>query len=523
MKAYEKAVVLFKDRIFVILFIITAGIAVYFSLQGWDGSLLEQHSFRQTQTAITVKYLLNGGSFIRYETPVLGAPWSIPFEFPFYQYLVYLLVKATGYSLDQAGRIVSLILYISFFYPLRILICPFYSDRSRTFISLSLLCTSSQYLYWSRTFMIESTALALSIWYLYFIRTYLGQNTPMRLNTLLLVAIACTGTIAAITKVTTFPPYLIIGVLLFMVWLSRENGQSSIIQRFKVKSPFLFVSVVLPLAAVVLWTHYSDQVKSLNPLGSLLMSKALTGWNFGIWDQKLSWVTWKSILHVSLNNLLGSYWLLIPLSSMLLFCCKRTVLLVCILVTLWLLPVAIFTNLHFIHNYYAYANGIILLAAAGLIIGEISMKGTVGYLASIAMITLIVTANIQHYYITYLPSQGATARYQEMKKFVDLHTKHDDVLIFYGAGWTSEFSYYLDRRSLMLANWMIIPENSERYARAIDNLRAYNIGAVIFCGDVKYDAEKQKNTLSYLQLPNVGETVSADGCNAYFPQKEHHK
>src|SRR5258708_3048765 len=51
------------------------------------------HGFRQSQTAVTINALANGSPFLRYETPVLGYPWSIPFEFPLYQWLTACLMR----------------------------------------------------------------------------------------------------------------------------------------------------------------------------------------------------------------------------------------------------------------------------------------------------------------------------------------------------------------------------------------------------------------------------------------------
>lgn len=45
-------------------------------------------------------------------TPVLGAPWSIPFEFPFYQWLAALLSSITGMSADNSGRLVSTVFHV---------------------------------------------------------------------------------------------------------------------------------------------------------------------------------------------------------------------------------------------------------------------------------------------------------------------------------------------------------------------------------------------------------------------------
>src|SRR6476620_12070476 len=68
------------------------GMVFIFSLwavsQGWNHPLMDFHSFRQTQTAISTAYLIQGGNWLSSETPVLGAPWSIPFEFPVYRWMV---------------------------------------------------------------------------------------------------------------------------------------------------------------------------------------------------------------------------------------------------------------------------------------------------------------------------------------------------------------------------------------------------------------------------------------------------
>src|SRR5262245_5390007 len=59
--------------------------AVYYLALGFGRPIFEQHGFRQTQTALSTYWILQGGPWIAYETPVLGAPWALPFEFPTYQ------------------------------------------------------------------------------------------------------------------------------------------------------------------------------------------------------------------------------------------------------------------------------------------------------------------------------------------------------------------------------------------------------------------------------------------------------
>jgi hypothetical protein len=72
---------------------------------GWNHSILGLHGFRQTQTAMAVEYLLAGSSWLRYETPFLGVPWSIPFEFPLFQWIVAAISAPLGTPIVQTADI----------------------------------------------------------------------------------------------------------------------------------------------------------------------------------------------------------------------------------------------------------------------------------------------------------------------------------------------------------------------------------------------------------------------------------
>jgi len=73
-----------------------------------SNSVLDFHAFRQAQTAISAYYLWKLGPELAYETPVLGVPWSIPFEFPTFQGLVALIARYWVAPMDQIGRATSL-------------------------------------------------------------------------------------------------------------------------------------------------------------------------------------------------------------------------------------------------------------------------------------------------------------------------------------------------------------------------------------------------------------------------------
>ena len=99
-----------KDKAILSLAIIFFSFAIIFWLSTAWQPLIDQHEFRQTQTALTALYLnptIQG--LLNYETPVLGSPWSLPFEFPFYQFLVYWIARLFWLPLDSAGRLLSVL------------------------------------------------------------------------------------------------------------------------------------------------------------------------------------------------------------------------------------------------------------------------------------------------------------------------------------------------------------------------------------------------------------------------------
>src|SRR5688500_13501019 len=74
-----------------------------FLINTWQ-PLLEHHAVRQTQTAIASYWLMQGGDFLRYLTPVFGYPWTLPMELPIFQGLVAFICTITGLPLVFAGR-----------------------------------------------------------------------------------------------------------------------------------------------------------------------------------------------------------------------------------------------------------------------------------------------------------------------------------------------------------------------------------------------------------------------------------
>ena len=130
----------------------------------------------------------------------------------------------------------------------------------------------------------------------------------------------------------------------------------------------------------------------------------------------------------------------------------------------------IFANLHAVHDYYAYANGIFLLGALGLgLLGlleaEVSRRRIgVGLLFGLLMIGLTGYAR------GYLQVQRRDHRQliplgDELRRM----TNPEDVVLIYGWDWSPELPYLAQRRALMDRQERSLDDPAMR--EAVDNLK----------------------------------------------------
>jgi hypothetical protein len=85
---------------------------LFLATRQWSAGQLRGHEFRQAQTALTTLFIQRENNFsLAYPTPVLGKPWSIPMEFPLYEWTVASVGKATHLPVVEAGRLVTLVCF----------------------------------------------------------------------------------------------------------------------------------------------------------------------------------------------------------------------------------------------------------------------------------------------------------------------------------------------------------------------------------------------------------------------------
>ena len=436
---------------------------------GWNNTLLDDHGFRQTQTAISTYYMIGRPPTLAYETPVLGPPWSIPFEFPLYQWTVAALVGLWHTPLEQTGRLVSVAFFLLGLIPAYRILAELNLAKENRLIVLSLLLISPFYIFWSRTFMIESTAFFFSLCFL---------ACAMRLrhsgSYWIAMAAAVTGTLAALVKITTWAPFLLAALVAWCDVLVRARTAR---RALRVRSALLYAAVTaVPIGLATIWTSCAEEARNLNQFGRFTSSTALKDWIYGTWEQRLAVETWSAI---------GSrFGLLIGHAALGLVCLVglwlsgRRWLSAAICFALGLSAPAIFTNLHFVHEYYAYANGVFLIAGFGLSLTAMIERGGGLRRGGLYILATLIAANLFRYQQDYYPKQSAnhleTVRIADAVQRV---THRDDVLVILGCDWSPEIPYYSGRRALMIPAWKTISMQS--LAEYMEPLKGYSAGALI--------------------------------------------
>jgi hypothetical protein len=455
---------------------------VFFAVRYAAQPPLDMYSFRQAQTAISAYWFLKDGFQLGYQTPVLGAPWSIPFEFPIYQILVTLVTKYLAVPLDVSGRIVSYLFLVACVIPAKYIIDALKLNRTTFFIFSSLFLSSPIYLYWGRSFMIETAAVFFTLCYIvYFLKISKGDRTLRTIGYAILLA-----TLGMLQKSTTTLPIFLITACIFLVQTVLQGKIREDI--FSRRNFCLFFALLtFPIAVGFAWVSYTDQLKALNEIGNRLTSANLSTWNWGTLAQRFdpkmySEVIWKRVLLGNLGGILGLS--LLAFFVVHAFNTKRkTVLLVALSsIAMGLLPFFMFSNLHIVHTYYQSANVLFLIFALSVAVGHFSSSAR-GSLIMCAFTTAVVISNYVMFSAAYYPAmaQRFTSSDRDYAIGLALRTTmpEGNQFIAYGNDWSSTFAYMAQRKSLTAPNWlpdMTVPlSNPDRY------LDAGRFGAVVSC------------------------------------------
>jgi hypothetical protein len=494
-----------ENTVWVGLFIVSVALNLVFSSIGLRHSLLEVHEFRQVQTALTARYLQEEGWSLSYPMPLFGPPWSAPMEFPFYQLCVARFGTVTGLPLEPAGRLVSLgFLFLAlpaWFGLADLLGLP----PARRWLLLSLILLSPVYLYYSRTFMIESTTLCASAW---FLLAYC--RTLERRRAAWLAAAMVLGAVAALAKVTTLIVFLVpaFAFTCMQLWRASRPSPTSIWPAVQSVISRGLAAIAPAVIIGTAWVRFSDSVKAANPLTRMLMSGPMGPFNFGTMHQRLSLATWEQIFrHTSVAVLPSLNLGLMAVFTLILGRVHRAA--AFLLVLSFLAGPAIFTNLYFVHDYYFYGNGVFLLGALVLAWSQILDLEAFSLAARWVTVGASLCLQILSYSLTYLPVQRHPFHEPpELGAILAAATRPDDVLLIYGHDWEAHLPYFAQRRAVMIV------DNRAHDTPALDEVLSRiapdRVTALVVTGEMRKDPDFFRPLIERLRLDPSAVLVSDD-------------
>lgn len=496
-----------KKNYYLLLFLVLSGFVLVYFLRFISNPIYDIHGFRQAQTAIPVQYMTDWKSFINYETPVMGPPWSIPMEFPLFQGIVKVFHDVTRLSVDISGRVVSIVFFLGIFFALYGILRELNFSKTTFWVCALLLVTSPSYIFWSRTFMIESTAVFFGLMYVLFALRLAKGRRNLGLNFVL--CLSC-GALVALTKITTFFPMSIAAFFLTMKdckWLIE-------IHRIRVNKVAIALATIVALALGLFWTKHADSLKNLNYIaGGYIDSSSLHWWNFGSLEQRFSSHVWNRVYKNTVLIIVEPIALLIFIAFVSYKVRKLTAI---YFVVAFLSAYLMFLNLHYVHEYYPYANGILLITAVGIALSEyLSWRPIYKQL----LVSLIIVGNLTVFFRFYYPvTLNQNQRIFAIGDYLKKNTPQDSVLLLNGFAWSSELPYETQRRSLMVFE---LPRTNtvQRYKASIQKMKADNIfvSAYVTCGKTPFQ-ELDNYISEFYDLRNANHS-SIDGCDIFLLRK----
>ena len=446
---------------------------------GWHNSSLPGNEFRQTQTAITALFIQRDRDFsLAYPTPVLGKPWSVPFEFPLYQWTTVVVSDATGLSLTHSGRVVSMVCFYLSLPAIGLLLGRLGVAGPRRLVVLGAVLTCPLYIFYARAFLIETMALMFSLW---FLQAYVAAVE--RRSWFWLAAANVAGVGAGLVKVTTFMLYLIPAGAWSLAWLWRarprpgtaDGGWAGLGRT----AGWIAAATAAPFAATYAWIRFSDAVKLLNPSSRNLTSAAMAAYNLGTSDTRFSPTIWTQHAQIIFTGIISVTVLVMAATLGLLFAGRwRRWIAWCL--GLFMAAQVLFPVLYAWHEYYYVANGVFLMGAVGLVLCGLLETAAPRAVGWILIVGLYAAQGVQYlrtdYGIQWLDRGGPT----ELTLTLRAITHPTDVLVVAGEDWGSMTPYYSQRRALMIRRSM---EGDGSYLReAFDQLKGERVAALILDG-----------------------------------------
>ena len=485
-----------------------------------DYPLLDRHAFRQTQTALSAYWLMMDFDPLHYITPVLGAPWAVPFEFPLYQMMAAFLAKSLPFlGLDAALRVVSWCFSIAVVYPLYRITTRYAHDKVIGLTAVCFYLACPFYMFWGRTAMIESTALFFTLmcfWQL--IR--LGDTPSWYFAALAAVFGVC----AALVKVTTIPAYMAAGYVHILV--VQKNKISSDKYKISPKNIFIFLLPgIISLLTAYVWYSYADQVKALNEYGAYLTSKNLQNWNYGSLQQRLSEETWRKFWYRIRHDIFpreSSAALLCGIVIFFRYTSAKNKFFALASILLFTLPLLIFTSLHYVHDYYQISCAVALIAAAAFLIhpGEHTKLFKL-HIIIVLCISIFLSCGFFKFRKDIISTSSQNTENETLiaAEIIKKNTNENSAILVYGWDWSSEVIYYSQRKGITMPQWSTGEISTEMFVDKVTQMMGgLPLGALVVRNSTGLPQHHKNEIAAFLAITPVRFTQQYKNVKVYILQ-----
>jgi hypothetical protein len=405
-----------------------------------DAPLLEEHAFRQTQTAWTAREFHEEGiDLLHPKLPVFGEPFEAPFEFPLYQALATLPMDM-GVAEDTALRLTCLVCFVLTALLLWGLVRHVAGPISGVGAVIAFAFTPFA-LVWSRTSMIEYLATAGAVGFAYAV--VLWRDTRQHL---FVPAALAAGLVGMLVKPTT----AVFWILPALAYRPRARSGTAPGRRI---DPWIVVVVIVPLLAGALWTRHADAIKAASPVTEWLTGWNLRRWNFGWSRQRLDPEAWRVILQRAAPNMLGLYALLLVPAAIAAWRSTQRLFWLAIASAV-VLPPLIFMNLYVVHDYYLAAVSPAVAAVVGLgagwVWGIVRPRWLVAVLPCAVLLLAWGTLELGRGYWLRIHGGYDDPQIMPLASEIASHTSSDDLVATVGLDWSPAVLYYAHRRGHMV-------------------------------------------------------------------------
>jgi hypothetical protein len=415
--------------------------------------VVDLHGFRQTQTALSVWAMAHDGPLLAYETPVLGVPWQVPFEFPAFQWIALLLWKLSGQSIEFSGRLASVAAALVSIWPIYRLARRVSPEPLFAPCLAAVIITAPAFAFWARAYMIETTALLFALGWLSLLLDMTERPTWTRGVAALLL-----GCLAAAIKITTFVPFFGFGMLL-VAWQAYQLQPPGLAKPRQWVSTFLLFA--LPLVAGLAWTAYADQLKATAPLAQHLTSDALHGWTFGTVADRTSSAFLGKMLFTRPLAVLGPLLVALPLLMLAALArSRRLFVLGGLCLCVYFGGFVLFAKLYRIHDYYHVAVAPFLCAAVVIALWSITgQKRRKYFLLGVLVLQLSQVGYLfGSKYGGLLAKDGWNNSLVRAGRFARSVTTEGDGILVIGTDWTPAIPFYAERHAVALPTWVTVAQ-----------------------------------------------------------------